>query len=295
MPGLKEVRNRIASVTSTRQITAAMKLVSASKLRRSQDNIVRMRPYALKLQEILANLSQDKEVFYESPYAAQRPVEKVLIVAFSSNKGLCGAFNSNIAKRVISLVQEKYARQHQAGNVAVLGVGRKAAGLLARRGLRVVEVQETLVDKPSFASLLPLVERIMEAFRTGVYDEVVVVFNEFKTAATQWVKDEVFLPINPERMTGTQKVSGNIEYIFQPDKEEILMNVIPTALKTQFFRYLLDSQASEHGARMTAMHKATDNAGELLKELRLSYNKARQAAITKEILEIVGGAEALKG
>lgn len=295
MPGLKEVRNRIASVTSTRQITAAMKLVSASKLRRAQDNILRMRPYATKLQEILANLSQDKEVFYESPYAAQRPVEKVLIVAFSSNKGLCGAFNSNIAKRVISLVQEKYAQQNKAGNVSVLGVGRKAAGLLSRRGLHVVDVQEAIVDKPSFSTLLPLVERIMEEFRSGIYDEVVVVFNEFKTAATQWVKEETFLPLNPARLLGSKSVSRHIEYIFQPSKDDILLNVIPTALKTQFFRYLLDSQASEHGARMTAMHKATDNAGELLKELRLSYNKARQAAITKEILEIVGGAEALKG
>jgi F-type H+-transporting ATPase subunit gamma len=295
MPSLKEVRNRIASVTSTRQITAAMKLVSASKLRRAQDNILRMRPYALKLQEILANLSQDKEVFYESPFAVQRPVEKVLIVAFSSNKGLCGAFNSNIAKRVVSLVQEKYAHQNKAGNVSVLGVGRKAAGLLSRRGFRVIDVQEAIVDRPSFSALLPLVDRIMEEFRTGIYDEVVVVFNEFKTAASQWVKEETFLPLNPAQLVGGRKASQHIEYIFQPSKDEILLNVIPTALKTQFFRYLLDSQASEHGARMTAMHKATDNAGELLKELRLSYNKARQAAITKEILEIVGGAEALKG
>lgn len=295
MPGLKDVRNRIASVTSTRQITAAMKLVSASKLRRAQDNIIKMRPYALKLNEILSNLSQDKEVFSESAYTNVRPVEKVLIVVFSSNKGLCGAFNSNVAKRVVSLIQEKYERQAGEAKVHILSVGRKAAALLARRKLNVVDVQDALADKPSFAATLPLVDKIMEDFRTGVYDEVVVVFNEFKTAASQIVRDEVFLPLDPQRLISARKAAGNVEYIFQPNKEEILLNVIPTALKTRFFRYLLDSQASEHGARMTAMHKATDNAGELLKELRLSYNKARQAAITKEILEIVGGAEALKG
>lgn len=295
MPGLKEVRNRIVSVTSTRQITAAMKLVSASKLRRAQDHIHRMRPYSLKLSEILGNLSQDREVFLESPYTAVRPKERILIVAFSANKGLCGAFNSSVVKRVVGLIQEQYATLNRSGKVDIIGVGRKAAALLAKRGYHVVDVADKVVDRPSFAHLLPLAERILNEFAAGQYDEVAVVFNEFRSAATQYVKSEIFLPLSPERLIGQQKVSRSVEYIFQPSKEEILLNVIPTALKTQFFRYLLDSQASEHGARMTAMHKATDNAGELLRELRLSYNKARQAAITKEILEIVAGAEALKG
>ncbi|MCS6981432.1 MAG: ATP synthase F1 subunit gamma [Flavobacteriales bacterium] len=295
MPGLKEVRNRIASVTSTRQITAAMKLVSASKLKRAQDHIHRLRPYALKLSEILGNLSLDREIFLESPYATVRSKERILIVAFSANKGLCGAFNSSVVKKVISLIQEQYEAQHKAGKVDIIGVGRKAATLLAKRGYHVVDVVEKVVDRPTFANLLPLAERILNEFAAGQYDEVAVVFNEFRSAATQYIKNEIFLPLSPERLMGQNKVSHSVEYIFQPGKEEILLNVIPTALKTQFFRYLLDSQASEHGARMTAMHKATDNATELLRELRLSYNKARQAAITKEILEIVAGAEALRG
>ncbi|MCS6978525.1 MAG: ATP synthase F1 subunit gamma [Flavobacteriales bacterium] len=297
MPGLKEVRNRIASVTSTRQITSAMKLVSASKLKKAQDNILKMRPYAQKLGEILANLSQDRDVFQESPYSAVRPPERILIVAFSSNKGLCGAYNANIVKRVMALVQEKYSDQNSRGQVDILAIGRKAAGLLSRRGLRVTETFDHLVDKPTFAHTLPIVEKVMEDFRQGRYDEVVVVYNEFRTAASQNVQVETFLPLNPDRfvMQGSTGATLRVEYIFQPSKDHILLNVIPTALKTQFFRYLLDAQASEHGSRMTAMHKATDNAGELLRELRLSYNKARQASITKEILEIVAGAEALKG
>ena len=293
MANLKEVRNRIASVTSTRQITSAMKLVSASKLKRAQDNITKMRPYAQKLKEILDNLGNATEEGSgdESPYAVRREVKKVLVVAVSANKGLCGAFNANVIKKTLLQLNE-YAHL-PAENISILCVGRKAYPTLSKRKNPLLPLQDRVVDKPTFAHANEIAEDIMKRFRDGEFDRVDIVYNEFKTAASQNVVVEQFLPIAPEQNAEGGKTANKREYIYQPDKEEIVLNLIPASLKTRFFKVILDSQAAEHGARMTAMHKATDNAGELLKELKLSYNKARQAAITGEILEIVAGAEAL--
>lgn len=288
MGNLKEVRNRITSITSTRQITSAMKLVSASKLKRAQDNINKMRPYAQKLNEILGNLGSSAESAEDSPYTQNREVKKVLIVSVSANKGLCGAFNANVIKR--SLLQLNEYKHLPQENITILCVGRKAFGPLSKLRNPQMPLQDTVVDKPTFAYANEIASDIMKRFVAGEFDRVDVVYNEFKTAATQNVVVEQFLPIAPEK--GSEKPVSR-EYIYQPNKEEIMLNLIPASLKTRFFKVILDSQAAEHGARMTAMHKATDNAGELLKELKLSYNKARQAAITNEILEIVAGAEAL--
>lgn len=289
MANLKEVRNRISSVTSTRQITSAMKLVSASKLKRAQDNITKMRPYAQKLREIMDNLGSAAESAGDSPYATKREVKKVLIVAVTANKGLCGAFNANVIKRTNLLLNE-YAHL-PSENISILCVGRKAVSALAKHNLNMLPTQELVVDRPTFVNSNEIAEDIMKRFVDGEFDLVQVVYNEFKTAASQSIIVEQFLPIAPEAKEEQKAV--NREYIYQPNKEEIVLNLIPASLKTRFFKVVLDSQAAEHGARMTAMHKATDNAGEMLKELKLSYNKARQAAITNEILEIVAGAEAL--
>lgn len=291
MGNLKEVRNRIASVTSTRQITSAMKLVSASKLKRAQDNIVKMRPYANKLKEILGNLSQSPESMAESPYARKSEGGKILLVIVSSNKGLCGAFNANVIKLANSTIQQY--QQNGKTAIDVICIGRKAQSFFAKRNMSVIATFDTVVDKPTYGAANEIAEQIMNDFAAGKYDKVDVIYNEFKSAATQNVVCEQFLPIQPSATADSGKKS-NVDYIFQPSKGEIIFNLIPTSLKTQFFKVILDSQAAEHGARMTAMHKATDNAGELLKDLKLSYNKARQAAITGEILEIVAGAEALK-
>jgi F-type H+-transporting ATPase subunit gamma len=266
-----------------------MKLVSASKLKRAQDNITRMRPYAHKLKEILDNLGSSAESISESPLAAKRDVKRVLIVAVSANKGLCGAFNANVIKKSVLQINE-YAHL-PAENISVLCVGRKAHAALSKRGNTILPLVDTVVDKPSFANSNLIAEEIMERFAAGEFDRVDIVYNEFKSAASQNVVVEQFLPIAPA--AGEEAMQVNRDYIYQPSKEEIIYNLIPASLKTRFFKIILDSQAAEHGARMTAMHKATDNAGELLKELKLSYNKARQAAITNEILEIVAGAEAL--
>jgi F-type H+-transporting ATPase subunit gamma len=290
MGNLKEVRNRIASVTSTRQITSAMKLVSASKLKRAQDNIIKMRPYANKLKEILGNLSQSSESMAESPFARKGEGGKILLVVVSSNKGLCGAFNANVIKLANSTLQSH--QQHGKTSIDVMCIGRKAQSFFAKRNVNVVATFDAVVDKPTYGAANEIAEQIMNDFAAGKYDKVEIIYNEFKSAATQNVVCEQFLPIQPNTSGAVKK--SNTDYIFQPSKAEIIFNLIPTSLKTQFFKVILDSQAAEHGARMTAMHKATDNAGELLKDLKLSYNKARQAAITGEILEIVAGAEALK-
>jgi len=288
MANLKEVRNRITSITSTRQITSAMKLVSASKLKRAQDNINKMRPYAQKLNEILGNLGSSAESAEDSPYTQTREVKKVLIVSVSANKGLCGAFNANIIKKSTLLLNE-YSHL-PAENITILCVGRKAFAALSKRNNPRLPLQDNVVDKPTFAHANEIASDIMKRFVDGEFDRVDVVYNEFKTAASQNVVVEQFLPVAPNK---SEEKPVTREYIYQPSKEEIMLNLIPASLKTRFFKVILDSQAAEHGARMTAMHKATDNAGELLKELKLSYNKARQAAITNEILEIVAGAEAL--
>jgi F-type H+-transporting ATPase subunit gamma len=288
MAGLKEVRERITSIGSTMQITSAMKMVSAAKLKRAQDAITQMRPYAGKLKEILENLSANLDASEGGAYATERTIEKVLIIAVSSNRGLCGGFNSNINKQALALANGDYAGK----DISVLSIGKKSGEFLKRRGFNVIERNDEVFDNLNFETIAPIAERVMEAFVAGEYDRVDIVYNQFKNAATQIPVAEQFLPVAPPE--ASEENSSNTDYIFEPGKAEIVQDLIPRSLKTQLYKATLDSHASEHGARMTAMHKATDNATELLKELKLSYNKARQAAITNEILEIVGGAAALE-
>ncbi len=292
MPSLKEVRNRIVSVNSTKQITAAMKMVSAAKLRRAQDAIVRMRPYAEKLQTILGNVSASLDSS-EGTYSAQREVKKVLLVAIVSNRGLAGAFNTQVYRSIRRLVPMHEA---QGRTVHVLPVGKKALDTYRRTPLFNAELPTDLArlfEGLSFDKAAPVAEMIMELFAKGTYDEVTLVYNKFKNAAVQVIAEEQYLPIAP--IATTAKATAKADHIMEPDRATIVEEIIPKSLKIQFYKALLDSHAAEHGARMTAMHKATDNADSLLKGLKLTYNKARQASITNEILEIVGGAEALKG
>lgn len=291
MANLKEVRNRITSVSSTQQITKAMKMVSAAKLKRAQDNIIKLRPYANKLQEILQNVSASASEGVETAYSQVRPVNNVLIVVVTSDRGLCGGFNSSVTKAVIQLVNTKYASHRDSGNIKLLSVGKKGNEFFARRDFDVIGDYTQLFSDISFDKAKEAAEYAMTSFEKGIYDEVVIVYNEFKNVATQVVKTEQFLPILP--MESVEGEERNTDYIFEPSQDFIVQELIPKSLKIQFYRALLESNASEHGARMTAMDKATENAGELLKELKLVYNRTRQAAITTEILEIVGGAEAL--
>ncbi|WP_297332799.1 ATP synthase F1 subunit gamma [Flavobacterium sp.] len=285
MANLKEIRNRIASVSSTMQITSAMKMVSAAKLKKAQDAITAMRPYSEKLTELLQNLSATLEGDNGGAFAEQRPVNNVLIVAITSNRGLCGAFNSNVIKQV-KLLQAAYAGK----KVDVLAVGKKGNDVL-KKTCTIVGNQSALFDELTFENVADVAQDLMDRFAAGSYDRIELVYNHFKNAATQVVLTEQFLPLVPAATDDT--ATGETDYIFEPSKEEIVESLIPLSLKTQLYKAIRDSFASEHGARMTAMHKATDNATELRNQLKLTYNKARQAAITGEILEIVGGAEAL--
>jgi F-type H+-transporting ATPase subunit gamma len=291
MPSLKEVKNRIQSVISTQQITKAMKMVAAAKLRKSQDRIIQMRPFALKLNSILRNLSSAQTSDGDNWYSQVREERKILIVAVSSDRGLCGSFNTSVFKGVNRLIEEKYSEQFRKGNVTVLTIGKKAADYFGKRKCTLVGDFTLLLSSLSFDAIGKAAEFIMQSFKEGKYDKVEVVYNEFKNVATQILRTEQYLPIVPPKSENT---STQIDYIYQPDQEEILTGLIPKSLKVQLYKAVLDSNASENGARMTAMDKATENAGELLKQLKLTYNRTRQAAITKEILEIVGGAEALK-
>ncbi len=296
MAGLKEVRIRIASVKSTQQITNAMKMVAASKLRRAQTAIVKLRPYAAKLREILQNLSASIGDSDENVYAQERKIEKVLLIVITSNRGLCGGFNSNVIKMAVNLLQTDYSHQHQQNNVGLITIGRKGTEFFRKRKYNVTESHDELFDRLTFNNVSPLAESLMKAFAARQYDRIDIVYNQFKNAATQRLVVEQFLPIAPqEAVTGTGPIKVEADYLFEPGKETIVRELIPKTLRIQLFKALLDSFASEQGARMTAMQKATDNAKDLLKSLNISYNKARQAAITNEILEIVSGAEALKG
>lgn len=291
MPNLKEVRNRIVSVGSTMQITSAMKMVSAAKLKRAQDAIVQMRPYANKLKEILENVSASVDAS-ENTFSRKSAVKNVLIVSISSNRGLAGAFNSSIIKKTWSLINGEY----QGYNVTVLPVGKKVQDAFKRtshiiRGNDLPHSGNELFNKLTFENVAPFAEQIMNVFTAKQFDKVVLVYNQFKNAAVQLAVAEQFLPVAASANASSTKA----DYDFEPNKEFIINDLIPRSLKTQFYKALLDSFASEHGARMTAMHKATDNASAMQKELKITYNKARQAAITKEILEIVAGAEALNG
>lgn len=293
MPSLKEVKNRIVSVQSTQQITKAMKMVAAAKLRKSQDRILQMRPFAQKLAYILRNLSAAQTGSDgDNWYSAGREEKKVLIVAVSSDRGLCGSFNSSIFKGVGRLIEEKYKDQYNKGNVTILPIGKKALEFFSKRKVNVISEYASLFSSLSFTRVSDAAEFIMKSFQDGKFDKVEVVYNEFKNVATQILRTEQFLPVVPPPAQDVK--GGQVDYIYQPNQEEIISGLIPKSLKVQLFKALLDSNAAENGSRMTAMDKATENAGELLKQLKLTYNRTRQAAITKEILEIVGGAEALK-
>ena len=282
MANLKEIRNRIASVSSTMQITSAMKMVSAAKLKKAQDAITAMRPYSDKLTELLQNLSSTLGAGTGSKFAEQRDLENVLIVAVTSNRGLCGAFNSNIIKQVTN-VASSYD-----GKVSIIAIGKKANDALSKN-FEVISNQSSVFDDLTFDNVATIAEMLMEQFESKAFDKIEVVYNKFKNAATQEILTEQFLPI----ISLESNSNSSQDYIFEPTKEEIVETLIPKSLKTQLYKSLRDSFASEHGARMTAMHKATDKATELRDQLKLTYNKARQASITNEILEIVGGAEAL--
>ncbi len=286
MANLKEIRNRITSVSSTMQITSAMKMVSAAKLKKAQDAITAMRPYAEKLTELLQNLSATLDGDAGGEFTTQREVKKVLLVAITSNRGLCGAFNSNIIK------EAKNRSDYYAGKqVDIFAIGKKGNDVL-KKTFAINDNQSTVFDNLTFENVGVIADAITEKFVSGEYDKVELIYNQFKNAATQIIQTEQYLPLAPIK-SDIPVATG--DYIFEPSKEEIVLTLIPKSLKTQLYKAIRDSFASEHGARMTAMHKATDNATELRNQLKLTYNKARQAAITNEILEIVGGAEALKG
>ena len=282
MPNLKEIRNRIGSVSSTMQITSAMKMVSAAKLKKAQDAITAMRPYSNKLTQMLVDLSSS--IDFENIYLKPRKVENLLVVCITSNRGLCGAFNSNVIKKCLDLAD------NSEGNISFFCIGKKGADILSKN-YNVLESSNDIFDDLSFENTSLIAEVLMKKFVDKEFDSIQIVYNKFKNAATQIVMQEQYLPI--ENTISKKNHQESADYIFEPSKVEIISELIPKSLKTQLFKSVRDSYASEHGARMTAMHKATDNATELRDQLKLTYNKARQAAITNEILEIVGGAEAL--
>lgn len=310
MANLKEVRGRIVSVKSTQQITKAMKMVAAAKLRRAQNRMMQMRPYAQKLSQVLQNVTASLVGDdFESKYSEVRPEEKILIVTITSDKGLCGAFNTYVLRAMQTLINKNYSRQNSLGNVTVMPIGKRALDYAKRRNLKSINEYSTIFSQKeiTFDYVRQAAEYAMDEFTKGNYDKIEIVYNEFKNVATQIVRVKQFLPIAPPSEKTEEKATTktpsfdkkeefnkSVDYVFEPDKKEILADLIPQSLKTQFYSKILESNAAEQGARMTAMDKATENAGELLKELKLSYNRARQANITKEILEIVGGAEALE-
>ena len=289
MGNLKEVRTRIASVSSTQQITSAMKMVSAAKFRRAQNAIVSMRPYDKQLSDIIRDINVEDGV--DTPYHAVRDEKKVLLVVVTSNKGLCGAFNSNIIKEANARI--KHYQQKAGVDLSMITIGKRASEFFSKHTTLVKSTFDDVLDKPTFDNVAAIAEDIMNRFCEKEYDKVEIIYNKFKNSLTQILSTEQFLPVMPDTKKDENKVQS--DYIFEPSKQEILKEMIPLSLRSQFYRVVLDSLASEHGARMTAMQKATDNATELLKELKLTYNKARQSAITNEIIEIVSGAEALNG
>ena len=345
MANLKEVRKRIASVDTTRQITSAMKLVAASRLRKAQQSLINFRPYAIKMKELLLSLTQDIEDFNENPYLAERDTEKVLLIAVSSNRGLCGAFNNNIVKAVKAEIEDKYQEHYNAGNVHLMTIGKAVTNIFKKRNHTIIGSYDSIFDELTFDKAVEITEIAMNAYAEQKYDRIEILYNKFKNAAVQIVSTEQFLPVMSDfsvksnevdlrddekdgkklsRATGSSSAVGggsmpsmnmdemrantkdidystdNVkarilnDYIYEPNKDKIVSQIIPKTLKVQFFRALLESYASEHGARMTAMHQATDNATEIIKQLKIEYNKARQAAITNEIIEIVSGANALE-
>ena len=288
MPNLKEIKSRITSVKSTIQITSAMKMVSAAKLKKAQDAIIQLRPYSNKLTEIMSSVSSASEDSSQNKYSEVRDVNKILLVPITSNRGLCGGFNANIIKKTIEIEKELNPKSE----LTILSIGKKSSEFFKKNKYNVHSTHDDVFQDVNYEDVSKIAELILNDFANEKYDKVILVYNQFKNAATQIVMQEDFLPLNKTQPENNQEA---VDYIYEPGKDEILNELIPKSLKTQLFKAILDSNASEHGARMTAMHKATDNATELKNELTLSYNKARQAAITGEILEIVGGAEALDG
>ena len=294
MANLKAIRIRISSFKSTRQITSAMKMVSAAKLRKAQDKIVRLRPYANKVHDLLVDLLQslsDSEV--ENIYGRVSPPEKILIIVITSNRGLCGAFNTNVINETRRIISEKYVSQFQKGNLTLLTIGKKGFDYFRRRDVKILPDQNNLFNDLTFDNVNILAEMIMKSFASMEFDRVELVYNQFKNAAVQNLTSEVFLPV--ETVPAGKVKTTPTDYIYEPNQEEIIRELIPKSLKIQFYKAILDSFVAEHGARMTAMHKATDNATTLIRDMTLQYNKARQSAITSQILEVVSGAEALKG
>ena len=294
MANLKAIRTRISSVKSTRQITSAMKMVSAAKLRRAQDKIVRLRPYANKLYEILVGLSQslsDSEV--ENVYGRVSAPDKVLIVVITSNRGLCGAFNANVIKETRRVVSEKYFDQYKSGHLKLLTIGKKGYDFFRKQQGYLLPDESAVLNNLTFDNVARIADQVMKSFTSGEYDMVEIIYNQFKNAAVQNLTCEPFLPV--QTMAADKAKIVPVDYIYEPTQEEIVKELIPKSLKIQFYKAVLDSFVAEHGARMTAMHKATDNATGMIRDLTLLYNKARQAAITNQILEVVSGAEALRG
>ena len=290
MGNLKEIRTRIASVKSTMQITSAMKMVSAAKLKKAQDAVINLRPYAGKLHQILFNINQSIENDEENRYCRQGIPDKILIVAITSNKGLCGAFNANVTKQVLTFLNKEYVGEYKKGDVSVISFGKKGTEFFKSKNIKLLRNNNEILDNLNFDRAIPIIEEIMQSYVNKEFDKVILVYNKFKNAAVQILTAGQFLPIElPEKVESNE----NSDFIFEPTKEYIVKELIPKSLKIQFYEAMLESLAAEHGARMTAMHKATDNASALVKDLQLTYNKARQAAITNEILEIVSGAEAL--
>lgn len=289
---LKEVRNRIKSVTSTQQITKAMKMVSAAKLRRAQDAILQMRPYTQKLQEMLSNIVSSTSADMELPLAEERPVERVLLIPITSDRGLCGAYNANVIKMTRLAITEKYAAQHAKGNVSVLPIGKKGFEYFLRYGFKVIDNYWNIFSDLTFENVRDAAIYAQQAFLNKEFDRVEIVYSQFKNAATQVFVSEPYLPIPKVESADTNKSS---DFIYEPSKEILIQELMPKILNTQVYKAVLDANASEHGARMTAMDKASENANEMLRTLKISYNRARQAAITTELTEIVSGAAALQG
>lgn len=298
MANLKEIRTRIESVSSTKQITSAMKMVSAAKLRRAQDSITRLRPYAEKLQTIISSVSDSLKDDEDFVFVREnKEITKVLLIVITSNRGLCGAFNANVLKKAVIVANETYGKQLLKNNLDFYVIGKKADEFLRKRKLKVIKSRNDIFDQLSFDNCSLIAQEIMDHFVSGNYDRIHLIYNQFKNAAVQLLIEEQYLPV---KIIEKRDEEGNIlktftDYIFEPDKKELVKKLIPQSLKLQLYKALIDSYASEQGARMTAMHKATDNATEMIKQYKLDYNKARQASITNEILEIVGGANALKG
>ncbi len=290
MANLKELRTRISSVKTTRQVTSAMKMVAAAKLRKAQNAIEKMRPYALKIHSMLANLFFASNDDLENPFLNKRDAQKILLIVITSNRGLCGAFNSNVEKKSIEIIENYKNNGIDPENIFIYNFGKKGQEALKRKNFNIVETNFDIFDDLTYKNISQLSKKLMNFYINGTYDKIEIVYNSFKNAATQIITKEQFLPVDmPE------DDDFKVEYVFEPYYEAILNKLIPEALTMQIFKALLDSSTAEHGARMTAMHKATDNASDIINELTLSYNKARQAAITNEIIEIVGGAEALNG